>query len=83
MSRMELSDVGAANSAEDLFDLGLKFCNGRDVERDFVAAHMWFNLAALKGNHAARDYRSEISREMNAMQIAEAQRQARAWLTVH
>ena len=88
MARMEIGDPGAAtvapaNSAELFFELGLKYCLGQGVDRDYIAAHKWFNLAALKGNIAARDYRSEISREMDAVQIAEAQRQARDWLTVH
>jgi len=88
MARMEMGDLGAtsagqANTADALFELGLRYCLGRGVDRDYVAAHKWFNLAALKGNTAARDYRCEISREMDSTQIAEAQRQARAWLTVH
>jgi len=84
---MEVGDLGTAaapaNSADLFFELGLKYCLGQGVDRDYVAAHKWFNLAALKGNAAARDYRSELSREMDAAQIAEAQRQARDWLTVH
>lgn len=87
MARMEVGDLGAssapANSADLFFELGLKYCLGQGVDCDYVAAHKWFNLAALKGNTAARDYRGEISREMDAVQIAEAQRQARDWLTVH
>ena len=87
MARMEVGDLGTssapASSADLFFELGLKYCLGQGVDRDFIAAHKWFNLAALKGNTAARDYRSEISREMDAVQIAEAQRQARDWLTVH
>ncbi|MFO0990896.1 MAG: hypothetical protein U1E67_03055 [Hyphomicrobiales bacterium] len=87
MARMEVGDLGSAaapaNSADLFFELGLKYCLGQGVERDYVAAHKWFNLAALKGNSAARDYRGEISREMNTAEIAEAQRQARDWLTLH
>jgi len=88
MARIEVGDLGAtsagqANNADTLFELGLRYCLGRGVDRDYVEAHKWFNLAALKGNTAARDYRCEISREMDSTQIAEAQRQARAWLTVH
>ncbi len=87
MARMEVGDIATAgapaNSADLFFELGLKYCLGQGVDRDYVAAHKWFNLAALKGNSAARDYRSEISREMDSTQIAEAQRQARDWLTVH
>ncbi len=87
MARMEVGDIATAgaptNTADLFFELGMKYCLGQGVDRDYVTAHKWFNLAALKGNAAARDYRSEISREMNAIQIAEAQRQARDWLTVH
>jgi len=87
MARMEVGEIGTAgapaNTADLFFELGLKYCLGQGVDRDYVAAHKWFNLAALKGNAAARDYRSEISREMDSAQIAEAQRQARDWLTVH
>ncbi|MBL8908372.1 MAG: sel1 repeat family protein [Rhizobiales bacterium] len=87
MARMDVGDIGTAgapaNSADLFFELGLKYCLGKGVDRDYVAAHKWFNLAALKGNAAAREYRSEISREMDTAQIAEAQRQARDWLTVH
>ena len=70
-------------SAEDLLDLGIRYCLGRDVEKDLVSAHKWFNLAALKGSEPARQYRCEISQEMSAAEIAFAQREARTWLTLH
>lgn len=73
----------AGQSADALFELGLMYCAGRDVELDLVAAHKWFNLAAMRGNAAAKEYRMEISREMSRKQVAEAQRQAREWLRVH
>ena len=86
MARMEMmaQDLGAnGSSAEALFHLGMMYCIGRDVEQDYVSAHKWFNIAALRGNAAAKEYRCEISREMTAAQIAEAQRQARDWITSH
>ena len=36
--------------------------------------------AAMRGIEAAKSWRAQISSEMNTNQIAEAQRQARAWL---
>jgi hypothetical protein len=51
------------------------------VDVDYIAAHKWFNLAAMKGSEVAKSWRAQISREMNSNQIAEAQRQAREWLT--
>jgi uncharacterized protein len=70
-------------SADALFELGMKYCLGREVAQSYIEAHKWFNIAALKGNDAAKFYRSDISREMSATDIAEAQRQARSMLTLH
>ena len=70
-------------TAEVLLEIGMKYCIGRDVSQNLVAAHKWFNLAALKGSESAKQYRCEISREMSATDVADAQRQARDWLTLH
>lgn len=70
-------------AAEDLFALGMEYCMGKTVPQNYIEAHKWFNIAALKGNESARQYRCEISREMSPRDIAEAQRQARAVLTLH
>jgi uncharacterized protein len=66
--------------ADALYNLGLAYSTGQGVDVDFVAAHKWFNLAAMKGVELAKNWRAQISREMNAGQIAEAQRLAREWL---
>jgi TPR repeat protein len=68
---------------EALYNLGLAYSTGQGVGVDYVAAHKWFNLAAMKGVGEARNWRAQISREMSASQIAEAQRQAREWLLTH
>jgi len=65
---------------EALYNLGLAYSTGQGVGVDYVAAHKWFNLAAMKGVNEARTWRAQLSREMSAGQIAEAQRQAREWL---
>jgi uncharacterized protein len=88
MAHIELPEAARAVAAhgatvEILFHLGMMYCNGRGADQDLIAAHKWFNLAALKGSEDARHYRSELSREMSPSQIHEAQRQARAWLTLH
>lgn len=70
-------------SADDLLAMGLKYCFGRGVEQSNVEAHKWFNLAALKGSNNAKTYRCELAREMTASEVAEAQRQARNWMTLH
>lgn len=68
------------NDANALFVLGMRFSTGRDVEQDLIAAHKWFNLAAMMGHQGALDARGEVADEMSPAQIAEAQRQARDWL---
>jgi TPR repeat protein len=79
----EATMTPGAATADALFELGMMCCIGRGAERDYVTAHKWFNLAALKGSDSARQYRCELAREMTAAQVAEAQRLARNWLTVH
>lgn len=73
----------ATASAEAFLAIGMKYCIGHGVAADNVAAHKWFNIAAIKGSEKAKSYRLELAREMNASDIAEAQRQARAFLTIH
>jgi TPR repeat protein len=89
MARISMGEPGFAEitpnaaTADILFELGMMYCIGRDVLQDYVTAHKWFNLAALKGSEDARHYRRELALEMTAAQVAEAQRQARAWMTLH
>ncbi|MGQ0486237.1 MAG: SEL1-like repeat protein [Hyphomicrobiales bacterium] len=86
MAKAQFTEAAAtphAATADALFELGMMYCIGRGARQDYVTAHKWFNLAALKGSDAARQYRGELAREMTAAQVAEAQRLARDWLTVH
>ncbi|MFO1123196.1 MAG: hypothetical protein U1F47_12865 [Hyphomicrobiales bacterium] len=89
MARIASEDPGFADiagngaTADILFELGMMYCIGREVTKDYVTAHKWFNLAALKGSEDAKIYRRELAQEMSASEIAEAQRQARSWLTLH
>lgn len=61
--------------------LGLAYSTGQGVDTDLVAAHKWFNLACLKGVSEAREKRAEMAAELGPQGVAEAQRQARAWLS--
>lgn len=71
----------AGKSAEDCFELGVAYsCGTGGLAVDLVEAHKWFNLAALKGSEEGQAMRAEIAEEMTAREIAEAQRQARAWI---
>ncbi|MFL6829968.1 MAG: hypothetical protein ACJ8D5_05010 [Sphingomicrobium sp.] len=80
--RSRIADAERGN-VEALFDLGVAYSTGRGgAPVDLIEAHKWFNLAALSGSTRAQECRAEIALEMTAREIAEAQRQARAWLAV-
>jgi hypothetical protein len=79
-SRLRDAARGDANA---LFDLGVIYSTGTGgVPVDLIEAHKWFNLAAVSGLQPAQAARAEISEDMSAREIAEAQRQARAWMGV-
>ena len=75
--------VEMAASGDVLFDLGMMFSTGQSGTADLIAAHKWFNLAALKGRVDAIALRREIAEQMSDIEIAMAQREARAWMTLH
>jgi TPR repeat protein len=73
--------AAAKGSASAYFDLGVAFSTGsHGVGCDLVEAHKWFNLAAAQGHEEAAWCRADVSDEMTAREIAEAQRRAREWL---
>jgi uncharacterized protein len=73
--------LGEANASGDvLFQLGMMYSTGSSVPTDYVSAHKWFNLAAMRGNEDAVRLRQEIAAQMSEAEIAAAQRAARAWL---
>jgi TPR repeat protein len=80
MSRLRDAEAGDVNA---LFELGVTYSTGNGgTDVDLVEAHKWFNLAALNGCTRAQACRAEISIEMTAREIAEAQKSARAWLAM-
>ena len=86
MARIDLGDtaaLGEAPVASTFFELGMTYSIGCSVPIDYVIAHKWFNLAAMRGNDDAARLRREIADQMSEAEIAAAQRAARAWLTAH
>jgi TPR repeat protein len=78
--RSRIADAARGN-VDALYELGVTYSTGRGgIIVDLIEAHKWFNLAALSGDTRSQMCRAEISVEMTAREIAEAQRQARAWL---
>jgi len=75
--------VAAAAVPDVLFERGLYWASGRSGVVNLIAAHKWFNLAALKGRVDAAAMRREVAEQMSDAEIASAQREARAWMTAH
>jgi TPR repeat protein len=72
----------ADSTGDELFRMGLLYSTGQGgAPLDYVSAHMLFNLAAMRGSVEAKVYRKEISQEMDPVDVAEAQRAAREWLS--
>jgi TPR repeat protein len=88
MARFEMLEAGfgsmGANAQADiLFELGMMYATGRDCDADIVAAHKWFNIAAIKGSSRAAELRAELSATMSKQDIVKALREAREWMTMH
>ncbi len=72
----------ADSTGDELFRMGLLYSTGQGgAPLDYVSAHMLFNLAAMRGSLEAKVYRKELSQEMDPLDVAEAQRAAREWLS--
>jgi hypothetical protein len=57
-----------------LFERGLYWASSRSGVVNLIAAHKWFNLAALKGRLEPIALRREIAAALS---------EARAWMTAH
>jgi hypothetical protein len=83
ISGAERAPMGGAIDPNTLFQLGLRYSTESSSPEDRVAAHKWFNIAAMQGKAEAARLRQEIAAEMSAAEIAAAQRAARDWITRH
>lgn len=85
MARYEVmqADIGSTAQSDVLFELGMMYATGRDCDVDLVAAHKWFNIAAIKGSDRAAAMRAELAATMSKLDIAKALREAREWMDIH
>jgi len=60
-------------------NLGALYYSGKGVPQNYIAAYMWFSLAAAQGDQDAPRIRNEIAGMMTPAELAEAQKQAAAW----
>ncbi|MBP2547464.1 TPR repeat protein [Neorhizobium galegae] len=83
MNNSDITAMGTEARAETFCDMGLKYATGRGCPVDLVAAHKWLNIAAIRGSDRAAELRADLSQSMTKMQLAEALRAARDWMTMH
>jgi len=86
MANIELAATSASAEPADAvgcFELGMIYSAGAGVPVDMVAAHQWFNIAAMRGHADAAKLRREVAEQMSDGEIGRAQRAARDWLKVH
>lgn len=83
IDRDSATPIEATAIPDLLFERGLYWASGRSGLVDLVAAHKWFNLAAVKGRSDAITMRREVAEQMSEDEIAKAQRDARAWIGTH
>ena len=75
-----VSEIEPGDAGLDLFALGLSHATGVGAEIDYVEAHKWFNIAAMRGDVEAKLRRQELTAMMTQSQVSAAQRAAREWL---
>ena len=68
-----------AGDRRAMLELGRLYRMGLGAPQDYVLAHMWFNLAASRGEAAAVKERDALAAKMTPAQRAEAQKRAREW----
>ena len=78
------AEQGYGNSQNNL---GNMYADGLGVPRDYIQAHMWFNLASTisegKLGEEAANNRDSVAKIMTEEQISTAQRLAGEWMRKH
>ncbi len=64
----------ARRNAIGLFNLGMIYIEGKNVEQDYVLAYVYFSLAADLGDKDASEKCDEIAECMTPEQIAKAEK---------
>jgi uncharacterized protein len=80
VEQVETTEAPVDSQEPNLFELGLSHATGVGAEIDYVEAHKWFNIAAMRGDCDAKQRRQELTTMMTQSQVSAAQRAAREWL---
>jgi hypothetical protein len=68
-----------AGDSRAMLALGRLFVKGLGTPQNYIDAHMWFNLAASRGEIAAIAERDALEKKMTSANLAEAQKRASNW----
>ena len=78
--------AAARGVPEAQYNIGRMYLEGKTVARDFVLAHMWFNLAVAAYPRGATEKRRQailvravVEKKMTVEQVSEAQKLALEW----
>jgi uncharacterized protein len=80
VEQVETTQTPVDSQEPNLFELGLSHATGVGAEIDYVEAHKWFNIAAMRGDCDAKERRQELTTMMTQSQVSAALRAAREWL---
>ena len=83
MSECVIDIAAEPTTSEECFERGMVCSSGREGPVDMIAAHKWFNIAAMRGSKDAVLLRRECAEQMTDAEIGLAQRAARDWLKAH
>lgn len=61
------------------FNLGVAYLKANGVEKDYIEAYKWLNLAAAGGYNEAPAICNALVKKMDPADIAKAKRRVRAW----
>ena len=61
--------------------LGIMYYEGRGAPKDYVMAHMLWNMSAVQGNKNAAEMSGSITKLMTPAKIEQSHRQAREWVS--
>lgn len=65
------------------YNLGVIYGNGIEVEQNMIEAYMWFSIAGAAGDRESRDHRATLAKYMTPVEIADAEKRAKAWTSEH
>lgn len=74
--------LGAHSNSDDIYRVAIAYASGVDVETDIIAAHKWFNLAAVRGHEEAKVQRQEMADLMSSDEVRLALKAAREWINL-